>query len=122
MSLQEVFTALVPYFTCVAVFEQGLEERRVAVAEAQRDARAARREYNGAIEALEALSLEIQRTQAAAAEAAAAEAAAAEAAAAEAAAAEAAQKEGLREEGIKEGLHKLEAGAGDRSGDGGGHI
>ena len=117
MSLQEVFTALVPYFTCVAVFEQGLEERRVAVAEAQRDARAARREYNGAIEALEALSLEIQRTQAAAAEAAAAEAAAAEAAAAEAA-----QKEGLREEGIKEGLHKVEAGAGDRSGDGGGHI
>ena len=64
MGLQGTFDALVPYFVYRTVLEQGLEEARQEVADAQSKVRASRRAYNRAMDDLEAISMEIQAAQA----------------------------------------------------------
>ncbi|KAL1500343.1 hypothetical protein AB1Y20_013007 [Prymnesium parvum] len=63
MSLQKTFDALIPYFVYRTVLEQQLEEKRNLVNEAQQRVRAAKRAYHMAMDALEAISLDIQRAE-----------------------------------------------------------
>jgi len=73
MELQSTFEALVPYFVYRTVLEQELEDQRQVVADAQAECKASRRRYHQAMDALEALSLDIQQAEAAQAEARGAE-------------------------------------------------
>ena len=78
MQLQQTFDALVPYFVYRTVMEQELEEKRLAVAQAQQSVRVAKKEYHRAMDYLEEISLDIQRAESARKKAEAEEAEAAE--------------------------------------------
>lgn len=64
VELRCTFDALIPYFVYRTVLEQQVEETLETVNAAQHVVHASRQRYNRAMEALEALSLELQATAA----------------------------------------------------------